>query len=59
MDSRPFVVFSDRPSTPYTPSAMQRQGLVQAFRQTAGRRLAILQLISEEGARASSYSGRL
>ena len=29
------VVFSDRPSTPYTPT-MQR-GLVQAFRQTAGR----------------------
>ena len=25
MDSRPFVVFSDRPSTPYNPEAMQRR----------------------------------
>ena len=48
MDSRPFVVFSDRPSTPVPPEAMQRQGLVEAFRQTAGRRLVpILQLMLE------------
>ena len=32
MDSRQFVVFSDRPSTPLQPEAMQRQGLVQPFR---------------------------
>ena len=45
MDSRPFVVFSDRPSTPYTPRRCNR---VQAFRQTAGRRLVpILQLMLE------------
>ena len=38
-DSRQFVVFSDRPSTPYTPNRCNCQGLVQALRQAVSRRL--------------------
>ena len=48
MDSRPFVVFSDRAQHTVHPEAMQRQGLVEAFRQTAGRGLGpILQRMLE------------
>ena len=48
MDSRQFVVLNDRPRTPVQPKAMQRQGLVQPFRQTAGRRLVpVVQLALE------------
>ena len=48
IDSRPFVVFSDRPSTPYTPRRCNVRVSVEAFRQTAGRRLVpILQLMLE------------
>ena len=48
MDSRQFVVFQRPAQHPVQPEAMQRQGLVQPFLQTAGGRLVpVLQLAME------------
>ena len=59
MDSRQFVVLQRPAQHPVQPEAMQRQGLGQPFRQTAGGGLVpVLQLAMERLERTQRLGGR-